>query len=57
MKYSQKVPGEKKGSYSFLKAVQVQMLNLCACQDRKSCQTECATLDPILTTPFFDAIR
>ncbi len=55
--FKQNVPGKKTGQYSFLKTVQVQMLNLCPCNLKKGAQPDNTTLDPALSIPFFDAIR
>lgn len=57
MMYRQNVPGKKSGQYSFLKTVQVQMLNICPCHLKKGAHAENTTLDPALSIPFFDAIR
>ncbi len=57
MMFKQNVPGKKTGQYSFLKTVQVQMLNLCPCNLKKGAQPDNTTLDPALSIPFFDAIR
>jgi hypothetical protein len=57
MMYKQNSPGTITGQYSFLKSVQVQLLSKSTCLDKKGRNTDNSTLDPMLTIPFFDAIR
>lgn len=57
MMYKQNRPGIVSGQYSFLKSVQVQLLSKSTCLDKKGRNTDNSILDPMLTIPFFDAIR
>ncbi|HOI25412.1 MAG TPA: hypothetical protein PK581_07465 [Caldisericia bacterium] len=57
MMYKQKIPGTITAQYSILKTVQVQLLSKCSCLEKKGRSAESSILDPVLTIPFFDAIR